>query len=212
MYRTNHHFSTGKKMSAVETQASPIERATTQDCSVEQQQAVALKLENTWTMYAHVDSDNYATGIVSLNTFSTVYGFWQLYNNLPPLRSCFAVDKRFLVNNMKVNALSLFKDMIMPAWEDPKNMTGGEWIVKMQSTESLADLWQSLCLSAIGELFPDELTGIRIVHKVIKERCMLKFEVWLSNMEKDVVDSAFSHINDLISGANDIKFQPHHSL
>ncbi|QRV91113.1 eukaryotic translation initiation factor 4E type 2 [Ceratobasidium sp. AG-Ba] len=87
--------------------------------------------------------------IKRLIKFDSVEEFWGLYNNIiPPSRL-----------PPKANYY-LFKDDIMPAWEDASNKDGGKWSVQLPKEKNRAridDMWLNTMLAAIGETFDPAL-------------------------------------------------------
>ncbi|QRV76291.1 eukaryotic translation initiation factor 4E type 2 [Ceratobasidium sp. AG-Ba] len=87
--------------------------------------------------------------IKRLIKFDSVEEFWGLYNNIiPPSRL-----------PAKANYY-LFKDDIMPAWEDASNKDGGKWSVQLPKEKNRAridDMWLNTMLAAIGETFDPAL-------------------------------------------------------
>jgi len=88
--------------------------------------------------------------IKRLIKFDSVEEFWGLYNNivspskLPPKANYY-----------------LFKDDIMPAWEDASNKDGGKWSVQLPKEKNRAridEMWLYTMLAAIGETFDPALS------------------------------------------------------
>ncbi|EPT03950.1 hypothetical protein FOMPIDRAFT_1022101 [Fomitopsis schrenkii] len=82
--------------------------------------------------------------------FDSVEEFWGLYNNiikpseLPPKANYY-----------------LFKEGIIPAWEDEANKSGGKWSIQLpkdKNRHKIDDLWLNTMLAAIGETFDPALT------------------------------------------------------
>jgi len=81
-------------------------------------------------------------------TFDTVEDFWCLWNNIK------AANELSIGSNYHV-----FKDEILPMWEDNTNKQGGKWIVQVKNTRSNTDLnqlWMWGVLACIGNSFEDE--------------------------------------------------------
>lgn len=88
--------------------------------------------------------------IKRLIKFDSVEEFWGLYNNI--------VSPSKLPG--KANYY-LFKDDIMPAWEDVSNKDGGKWSVQLPRDKNRAridDMWLYTMLAAIGETFDPALS------------------------------------------------------
>jgi len=124
--------------------------------------AVKHKLHRRWTLWYDTPNPNKRPGattnwhenIKQVVTFGTVEDFWGLFNNL--------------MSPSKLRERSnyyLFKEGIMPAWEDPQNGKGGSWVVHFTTSASgkntLDETWLYTILEMIGEGFEnaDEICG-----------------------------------------------------
>jgi len=77
--------------------------------------------------------------------FDSVEEFWGLYNNIVPPS----------LLPQKANYY-LFKDNIIPAWEDDANKLGGKWSIQLPKDKNRANvdrMWLYTMLAAIGETF-----------------------------------------------------------
>ncbi|EJF67013.1 eukaryotic translation initiation factor 4E class I [Dichomitus squalens LYAD-421 SS1] len=84
-------------------------------------------------------------------TFDSVEEFWGLYNNIVPPSQL----------PQKANYY-LFKEGIIPAWEDDANKNGGKWSIQLprDKNRSVVDkMWLYTMLAAIGETFDPLLTS-----------------------------------------------------
>lgn len=129
-------------------------------------------LQYTWTMWydspspkSKSDAHNWQQNVKKIVSFSSVEDFWCLFNNLvKPSR--LAVGGNY----------HLFKDGIMPAWEDPANENGGKWVLELPRTDnSLNKVWMYTVLAMIGENFPDsnEICGAVVSLRPKKNRLAL---------------------------------------
>jgi len=78
-------------------------------------------------------------------TFDSVEEFWGLYNNIIPPSQL----------PPKANYY-LFKDGIIPAWEDEANKNGGKWSIQLPKDKNKSNvdkMWLHTMLAAIGETF-----------------------------------------------------------
>lgn len=78
-------------------------------------------------------------------TFDSVEEFWGLYNNIIPPSHL----------PPKANYY-LFKDGIIPAWEDEANKLGGKWSIQLpkdKNRNNVDKMWLYTMLAAIGETF-----------------------------------------------------------
>ncbi|KAL0580390.1 eukaryotic translation initiation factor 4E [Marasmius crinis-equi] len=83
-------------------------------------------------------------------SFDSVEEFWGLYNNIVPPSSL----------PQKANYY-LFKEGIIPAWEDEANKNGGKWSIQLPKDKNRAHvdkMWLYTMLAAIGETFDPSLT------------------------------------------------------
>lgn len=90
----------------------------------------------------HGSNDTYEAGLSTIGTFKTVQTFCRLYN----------WTKRPSRMGQNEN-LHLFKDGIMPMWEDAKNKDGGKWVLQVDvgKREEIDRFWTWLCLALVGQ-------------------------------------------------------------
>jgi len=84
-------------------------------------------------------------------SFDSVEEFWGLYNNIVPPSSL----------PQKANYY-LFKEGIIPAWEDEANKNGGKWSIQLpkdKNRNNVDKMWLYTMLAAIGETFDPSLTA-----------------------------------------------------
>lgn len=106
-------------------------------------------------------------------TFDTVEDFWALFNNiLEPSRLDIG------------SAYHLFKEGIMPKWEDPANDKGGKWVMQNSASRrgpQFDAVWINTVLTVIGEGFEadqsDDICGI--VCNI--RRANDKISIWTKN-------------------------------
>ncbi|TFL06513.1 eukaryotic translation initiation factor 4E class I [Pterulicium gracile] len=83
-------------------------------------------------------------------SFDSVEEFWGLYNNIVPPSQL----------PQKANYY-LFKEGIIPAWEDEANKNGGKWSIQLPKDKNRGNvdrMWLYTMLAAIGETFDPHLT------------------------------------------------------
>ncbi|TDL28735.1 eukaryotic translation initiation factor 4E class I [Rickenella mellea] len=83
-------------------------------------------------------------------SFDSVEEFWGLYNNIVPPSQL----------PQKANYY-LFKEGIIPAWEDDANKNGGKWSIQLPKDKNrphVDKMWLYTMLAAIGETFDPTLT------------------------------------------------------
>ncbi|ORX47072.1 eukaryotic translation initiation factor 4E [Hesseltinella vesiculosa] len=84
---------------------------------------------------------NYEDSMRKIASFSTVEEFWSVYTHLTRPNELPAISD-----------YHLFKNGIRPMWEDPANVQGGKWIVRLK--KGLASrYWEDLVLAMIGDQF-----------------------------------------------------------
>ncbi|KAK2461868.1 hypothetical protein APHAL10511_006331 [Amanita phalloides] len=84
-------------------------------------------------------------------SFDSVEEFWGLYNNIVPPSSL----------PQKANYY-LFKEGIIPAWEDEANKNGGKWSIQLPKDKNRSNIdrmWLYTMLAAIGETFDPSPPG-----------------------------------------------------
>ncbi|XP_049870827.1 eukaryotic translation initiation factor 4E type 2 [Pectinophora gossypiella] len=92
----------------------------------------------------------YGQALRLVGRVASVEQWWGLYTHLarpaelPPLSD-----------------LHLFKLGIKPMWEDPANVNGGKWVVRLRKSQT-GRAWEDLCMAMLGEQFMvgAELCGV----------------------------------------------------
>jgi translation initiation factor 4E len=129
-------------------------------------------LQHTWTLWydspsaKKPDPSNWHTNVKKVVSFSSVEDFWSLFNNI------------MQPSNLTVGCnYHLFKDGIMPAWEDPQNENGGKWMVEFAPREKdvVNKSWLLMVLAMIGEAFEhgSDICGLVIGMRRTKVRLSL---------------------------------------
>ncbi|KAK9238713.1 translation initiation factor eIF 4e-like domain-containing protein [Lipomyces kononenkoae] len=119
-------------------------------------------LRYNWTLwFMHrspgVKISDYEKATKEISSFSTAEDFWRLYSYLARPSSL-----------PYTSEYHLFKTGVRPVWEDPTNVNGGKWILKLKKgTGSVT--WESLLLAIIGGEFGNSL-GEEVVGAVISIR------------------------------------------
>ncbi|CAC9483591.1 eukaryotic translation initiation factor-like protein [Leishmania infantum JPCM5] len=128
-------------------------------------------LWGTWEMWCDMpqrqqgqgtENTNWLEQVKSIGLFDSAEGFWGIFN-------CTILPSQLPPNG----SYYLFRKHIAPMWEHEANRRGGKWVIPFtgKSSRSEGDLqpvdeaWQTLCLSAIGELFPgdeEEVCGVTV--------------------------------------------------
>ncbi|KAJ1937418.1 hypothetical protein FBU59_004754 [Linderina macrospora] len=124
---------------------------------------------------------DYESAMIRLASFATVEGFWSVYSHL-----------RRPNQVPTITDYHLFRDAVRPVWEDPANMNGGKWMIRLK--KGLATrLWERLAMAVVGDVFDvgDEVCGI-----VLSIR---NSEDILSLWNRTAVDAKTNvHIRDII--------------
>lgn len=65
--------------------------------------------------------------------------FYRIYNNFP-------------WDSVKIkDTVYVFRSGVKPLWEDPENLEGGSWVIKVRREEGRAiALWEEMCLLVCG--------------------------------------------------------------
>ncbi|KAH9852641.1 eukaryotic translation initiation factor 4E class II [Lenzites betulinus] len=105
-------------------------------------------LRNTWVFWFRQQRapgnkiTNYEEGIKKISAFSSVESFWSLWTHLHPPSSLLPTTDYLLFHS----------GIRRPVWEDPLNLSGGKWIIRLR--KGVADrLWEDLVLAVIGDQF-----------------------------------------------------------
>ncbi len=108
-------------------------------------------LENTWVLWFLQAGGNtpgkWEDNLKVVHRFSTVEDFWSLFNHIKPASQL-----------VKGCDYCLFKDGIIPKWEDDKNKSGGRWVLQIPKMlkDEVDKYWLETLLCLIGEAFDDE--------------------------------------------------------
>jgi len=125
---------------------------------------------------------NYEEGIKKITAFSSVESFWSIWTHLNPPSTLLPTTDYLLFHSQ----------IRRPVWEDPLNIEGGKWIIRLR--KGIADrLWEDLVLGIIGDQFEEEDEICGCVLSVRSQEDILS--VWNRN-EKDSV--ARGRISDTI--------------
>mmetsp|Transcript_9890 Transcript_9890/g.40076 ORF Transcript_9890/g.40076 Transcript_9890/m.40076 type:complete len:151 (+) Transcript_9890:340-792(+) len=95
------------------------------------------------------------------------------------------------------SSLHMMKFGIRPLWEDPMNVDGGFWAMRVKKDDTQA-IWADLCMAACGEQFAcilekgDSINGITVS---VRQHDNI-IEVW--NRLSDSKDSILKRIKELI--------------
>ncbi|CAL1715243.1 unnamed protein product [Somion occarium] len=111
-------------------------------------------LRNTWVFWFRQHRapgnkiTNYEEGIKKISAFSSVESFWSLWTHLYPPSGLLPTTDYLLFHS----------GIRRPVWEDPLNIGGGKWIIRLK--KGVADrLWEDLVLAVVGDQFDDVTEG-----------------------------------------------------
>ncbi|KAF2353024.1 Translation Initiation factor eIF- 4e [Trinorchestia longiramus] len=116
-------------------------------CAPEIEPVLKHPLNSPWTLYYFINDKNsnlnWQESQAVVASFNTVEDFWALFNHIEN------------ASHLKIGFdYSLFKNGIMPAWEDEGNSGGGKWtlnLAKHQRFTDLDNLWLELIMMMVGE-------------------------------------------------------------
>jgi translation initiation factor 4E len=129
-------------------------------------------LKDSWSLWLFTNDRNksWQQNQQLVTTFNTVDDCWGLFSSIKsPSES---------PNNI---TYSLFRESILPMWEDPKNLNGGRWIVPLDrhEYELIKMSWTNTILSLIAEEF--EQFGLVCGAVIIIRSYGVKISLWVSN-------------------------------
>mmetsp|Transcript_12684 Transcript_12684/g.28028 ORF Transcript_12684/g.28028 Transcript_12684/m.28028 type:complete len:231 (-) Transcript_12684:98-790(-) len=132
----------------------------------------------------------YSESTRQIASCETVEGFWKTWALLPQ-------PSELLTNRMVLNvqdgfhivdALMVFRDGIMPQWEDQANCDGGHLQFQFKASMGsgqIDEYWNNVVLGVVGATIEpsDLITGVRLVDKLSGNRANghLRLEVWFSH-------------------------------
>ncbi|KAK8797282.1 hypothetical protein WA158_004490 [Blastocystis sp. Blastoise] len=169
-------------------------------------------LEHKWTIYEQVSlvdsvdkKEAYLNSYENICTFGTVETFWLNWTKLPSVSDLFydGVEKEIIridtTNDIKTEkryhilGQAIFKDDILPQYEDPANEKGGHIQVSLshEAHQQLGAFWETVVLSMIGETLEegDEIVGARILDKSNprKKFASYRVEIWFRDYENQKI-------------------------
>jgi hypothetical protein len=114
------------------------------------------------------------------DSFSTIAGFWSLFNHLPQPSAAFTFPNQMAIDGQHLKAFSIFKCGIEPTWEDPVNAKGGELSCRAKIKPELLDaIWTNVVLAFVGHNLPS-VVGVRVVDNSFRHSNVQqsKIELW----------------------------------
>eukprot|EP00449_Zooxanthella_nutricula_P005216 CAMPEP_0198500498 /NCGR_PEP_ID=MMETSP1462-20131121/8192_1 /TAXON_ID=1333877 /ORGANISM="Brandtodinium nutriculum, Strain RCC3387" /LENGTH=279 /DNA_ID=CAMNT_0044229507 /DNA_START=66 /DNA_END=905 /DNA_ORIENTATION=+ len=145
------------------------------------------------TMPPGDESAAYADATRQVASFSSVQGFWKLWNHMPQ-PSGLLEQKRMVRERPDgdhvIDAIMIFRDNVRPEWEDKLNATGGHFQFKLKPSVGggqVDEYWNNLVLGVVGATIEpaDMITGIRLVDKLSGPRAanVIRLEVWFRDLD-----------------------------
>ena len=164
-------------------------------------------LNDSWCVYFHAKNNNknYSNNTTKLIEFNNIEYFWRTFNNIPEPTKMFSepgIYKKILKSTGEVpGAISLFRKNSYPTWEDPTNIKGFEWSIRIyKDFQQINNQWINLLMKIVGENFDHSeiLNGVRIVDCTIDYKIMYRIELWFSNKKyKEYFETKIKEILEL---------------
>jgi len=140
-------------------------------------------LQNSWTLWydnprMQKADESWLDNLKNISTFSSVEDFWSCYNNVLP------ASKTSPNSNYH-----LFKDGVVPMWEDEGNKKGGKWIISIPKADRASgkvdEWWLYTCLALIGETL--DKSGLEVCGAVVSIRkSQDRLALWVRGTDKKV--------------------------
>jgi len=145
---SSKHFSTFVPPASGDEKSSSKDKASTNGSR--NGSPVVHPLRHTWVFWFRQQRGpgtkitNYEEGIKKISAFSSIESFWSLWTHLNPPSSLLPTTDYLLFHS----------GIRRPVWEDPLNISGGKWIIRLR--KGIADrLWESLVLAIVGDQFTE---------------------------------------------------------
>lgn len=163
-----------KKLSNPDADSSETNETTKALILMNKQLELIHPLEHQWSFWylKNQQGKDWQENLMKLATFSYVEEFWALFNHLrvasrlPP--SC---------------DYMLFKNSILPCWEDPQNSGGGRWVLYFSKTEqvylNLDVCWLASMLALIGGQYAQDTNYVNGVVLSARKSCD-RIALWTS--------------------------------
>lgn len=180
------------------------------------------------------NATNYQENIEKIYTFETLDKFailWKYTTYSHPSDLFFDIEtnatKKFRVSDEDpeekiVDGLLLFRDGILPKWEDPANHKGCSISCDLNnmSGKSIDKVWKDILFAVIGQNFPfsDCVNGFRLLDR-LKKHNLVKFELWMScgtgaykpeseahKQNKKIVDAITEYTHTIINRTQEVAF------
>lgn len=171
--------------------------------------------KNKWTLYNHIksDKDSYEASTYKICEFDNIVQFWQVFNNYPLPSKLFNNGVNRPIMNCihgknEITSISVFRDDILPKWEDPNNKKGAEVskrkFTKRNILHEIDENWIDIIIASIGCYFNSSVTGVRVVdssaykrnEKGINEfKVLYRIELWFDDTSKrEIIEDQFKKL------------------
>jgi hypothetical protein len=182
---------------------------------------IKYPLKDTWTIYDHVRSNNssYDANTREIGKITSVIQFWNFFNHYPNPSVLFHNGGcKPTMGEKEISSISVFKNGILPKWEDPVNKFGAEVskrkFDKKNQLKELDENWIDILMACIGEQIDPSVTGIRVVDSSGPKRnneysrkntenefnIMYRIELWFDSVDKkEIIEEQFKNILTLDS-------------
>lgn len=166
-------------------------------------------LESAWRFYVVVPGFDGGDTLpyVQYGAFAWVADYWAYAENLPPPTAVLSdkFGKRRTIDGALAEGLALFKDGVVPEWEDARNTNGGHWASRAEiAWEDVDEVWRLLTAAAVGEVLEpgSAITGVRLVDKSRGPRRMYRVEVWVDQEDQATIEEIRLRLSENLGIAN----------
>ena len=146
--------------------------------------------ENVWVLRAHFESNmySYKTNYIHLMDVSTIGDWVQMLHSVD-VTTLISQMQYYVIYERAVTSLSLFKQPVLPEWENEHNHHGYTLSYRgpVESAE-IANLWKKITCDLVREGLDDFFLGVQISKKWIRKILSCKLDVWMSQ-HADVEDA-----------------------
>ncbi|KAL0215982.1 hypothetical protein P9112_008166 [Eukaryota sp. TZLM1-RC] len=130
----------------------------------------------------------YKAGIVDINEFDTVEGFWSFMHALPQLSSILPAKGG--------PNIQCFQHGISPTWEDPQHAQGCRLRVEILANE-IDSAWNEVIMALVGEQFGD--LGDHITGVVCSLKYSKRIDLWMNTDHKETVRTIATKLKTLLN-------------
>ncbi len=144
-------------------------------------------LNDKWTLWVNnIDnpkSSNWLDTIIKIISVDSIEKFWYMYNNIP-LPSKLIVPADFY----------LFKNDIIPMWEDTKNKDGGKLTIILKKntySDFLNSIWLNTILACIGNNFYEYENNTEFICGIVLNirKHQDRINIWTSTSDENIINN-----------------------